>query len=61
MLKFLKSKTINFGLLLAIAGVIQANLALLQLDPQTYGWATMGIGIIVVVLRFLTDKPVSEK
>ena len=60
-MKPLKSKTINFGLLLAIAGVVQVNLPALQLDPATQGWATMVVGVVVVVLRFLTTKPVSEK
>lgn len=60
-MKPLKSKTINFGLLLAIAGAVQVNLPSLQLDPATQGVATMVVGVIVVVLRFLTTKPVSEK
>lgn len=60
-MKSLKSKTINFGLLLAIAGAVQLNLPALQLDPTTQGWATMVVGVIVVALRFVTTKPVNEK
>lgn len=60
-MKSIKSKTINFGLLLAIAGAVQLNLPALQLTPETQGWATMVVGIVVVVLRYLTTKPVSQK
>lgn len=60
-MKFLKSKTINFGLWLAIAGVVQANLEFLQLSPRAHGLAMMAIGIIIVVLRFKTAVPLNEK
>ena len=60
-MKSLKSKTIDFGLLLVIGGAIQLNLPALQLDPKIQGWATMVVGIIVVILRYLTTKPVNEK
>lgn len=60
-MKPLKSRTIDFGLLLVIAGAVQLNLPALQLDPKVQGWAIMGIGVVVVVLRYLTTKPVSEK
>lgn len=60
-MNYLRSKTVNFGLLLAIAGVVQVNLPALQLDPKVQGWLTMGVGIVVVILRSVTNKPLSEK
>ena len=61
--KSLKSKTINFGLLLSAIGLVQANLHLItdNLTPTQQGWATIIVGWIVIGLRYVTNKPVSEK
>lgn len=58
-----KSKLVWLGMLLAIAGVIQANMDVFAqyLTPEAQGLATVGVGIAVVVLRFLTTMPLDEK
>ena len=53
------SKTMWFSLLLVIFGAIEAGFPYLQniIDPQYYGVILVVIGIIVAVLRFLTNGP----
>jgi hypothetical protein len=59
----LKSKTINFALLLAALGAAQANLPMVQafVTPEVYGYLTLAIAVVVAVLRAITTKPLSEK
>ena len=54
--KRLKSKTINFGLVLKIAGAVQ-----IYIDSLEYGLATMAIGIVVIVLREKTNQSLDDK
>ena len=54
--QYLKSWTINFGLLLQIAAVAQT-----YVDGLGNPLATMIVGVIVIGLRFKTTQPVSEK
>lgn len=54
--KRLKSKTINFGLILKIAGAVQ-----IYVDSLEYGLATMAVGIIVIVLREKTNQSLDDK
>lgn len=54
--QWLKSKTIDFGLLLQIAGVVQ-----LYADSLGNGMATMAIGIIVIILRAKTHESLADK
>ena len=53
------SKTMWFSLLLVIFGAIEAGFPYLQniIDPQYYGVILVVIGIVVAVLRFLTNGP----
>jgi len=62
-MNILKSKTVVFGLLVTIFGALQFYLPAVEklLDATTYGLITAGIGIIVIVLRFLTTVPLDEK
>lgn len=62
-MKSLKSKTINFALLLGAFGAAQANLPAVQslVSPESYGWLTFGSAVVVAVLRVLTTKPLAEK
>lgn len=59
----LKSKTIWFSILLAVLGVVEANVGVLQqyMTPQTFGIFSIVVGVIVAVLRVLTTVPLSEK
>lgn len=61
--QWLKSKTINFGLLLGILGAVQANQDVFSyyLSPKGFGWVGMGIALAIVVLRFMTTTAVKEK
>lgn len=61
--KSAKSKTINLGLWLAVAGFMQTQTEFFAtfLTPQQQGLVTMLVGLAVVVLRFKTTVPVSEK
>ena len=61
MVKYLKSKTVNFGLIVSILGVIQSNIDSLGLDSKTQGFVLIGIGIAVILLRSVTDKPLKDK
>ena len=54
--QWLKSKTINFGLLLEIAAVTQV-----YIDSLDRAALTAVIGVIVIVLRAKTNKALSDK
>lgn len=56
-----KSRTIDFGVLVLVFGVIQASLPDLQLSAQQLGIANMLIGVLIVLLRAQTTAPVGEK
>ena len=58
-----KSKTINFSMVLAVFGTVQANLPALQaaISPAAYGWIMFGSAIVVALLRVVTTKPLAEK
>jgi len=55
-----KSKTMWFSLALVIFGALFDNFSYVQnlIDPQYYGICLIVIGIIVAVLRFITNKPI---
>ncbi len=55
----INSKTIWFGFLLLVLGTLQTHLPELQelFDPTTYGLLTSVIGILVIILRYLTKTP----
>lgn len=55
-LQWLKSKTVWFALLLQLAPVVQEYYGAVS-DPLGY----MIIGMFVIGLRAVTDKPLSEK
>ena len=55
-----KSKTMWFSLALVIFGALFDNFSYVQnlIDPRYYGICLIAIGIIVAVLRFITNKPI---
>ena len=61
--RFLKSKTILFALLLAVFGALESSLGAFSayMTPQVFGLFSMGVGVIVAVLRVLTTLPLDEK
>jgi len=58
-MNILKSKTILFGLLLTVASALQIFVPFLP--PEYVGHVGAGIGAAVLLLRFLTTVPLSEK
>jgi hypothetical protein len=56
-----RSWTMNAGVIIAVLGVIQSNIAALKLTPEEQGYALMAIGILIAVLRTKTSKPISER
>jgi len=55
----LKSKTVLFGLLLALASVVQVFVPFLP--PEYMGQVGAIVGAIVIVLRFVTTLPLDQK
>ncbi len=64
-LQRLKSKTYQLAILTALVGFIQANPQLisdmLKLSATQLSWVMSGVGIIAMVIREFTNKPLSEK
>lgn len=58
-----RSKTIWLGLGLSVMGVIQVNLEVFNtfLTPTQQGLVTIGVGIVVVVLRWVTTEGLEAK
>ena len=58
-----KSKTLLFSVLLSVLGVLQASMDVFTnyLTPQAMGFVTLGVGVIVAVLRVLTTQSVQDK
>lgn len=63
MLTALKSRTIQFSILLAVLGVVQASSGVFApyMTPQAYGIFTIVIGIVVAILRIITTTPILNK
>lgn len=53
--KWFKSWTINYSVLLAIAGAVQANLEFLQLTQKQMGLAMIMLAGVTAVLRAKTE------
>ena len=61
LLKYLKSRTIWFAILLGILPIFAGYVGLLGLSETGEMIALQVIGFIVAVLRVLTTVPISEK
>lgn len=62
MKKFFKSKTMLFSMLLTIFAALQASIADVgQLAGEHAPLVTVGIAVIVAVLRFLTTTSLADK
>ncbi len=55
----LKSRTVLFGLLLTLASVVQVVVPFLP--PHLIGPVGAGVGIAVIVLRFVTTLPLDQR
>lgn len=60
-MQLLKSRTVWFAILLAIAGVLQPLVVNLPMSPLAQAGASMVLAVLIVVLRIATTIPVSEK
>lgn len=60
MKKMRQSKTMWFSLALVIFGALEASFPYLQsvIDQKYYGIILVAIGVIVAILRFVTNGPV---
>ena len=64
LMKRLKSKTHWLGIgtqLLGLLTLLQANVGGLGIPPDKIGYAIIGVGFAINILRELTTKPVSSK
>jgi hypothetical protein len=61
MKEFWKSKTMWFGFVLGLLGLVQTTMADMPLDPQVSGIIVSVIGAASMVLRGLTKTAIGEK
>ena len=60
--KSLKSKTNWFNIIVAMFGVIELNVHLLQnFFGDKYGFVFIGVAIVGVLLRSVTTTPIKDK
>lgn len=59
MKQYLKSRTIRFGLALTVASCVQMFVPFLP--PKYVGIVGAVVGTVVIVLRFITTLPLSQK
>lgn len=59
--QFLKSKTVLFGLLLAVVSWAQTVVIDAPLTPEMQGYVGTVIGAVIIWLRTQTNKPLSDK
>ena len=57
----LKSRTVQFGVALASLSVLQGFVGFIPASPAIQAGVGCGIASAIVVLRFMTTMPVSEK
>ena len=57
----LKSKTVQFGVALACLSVLQGFVGFIPANPAVQAVIGCGIASAIVVLRFITTMPISEK
>jgi hypothetical protein len=59
--KALKSKTVQYGIAIASLSVLQGFVGFLPTSPAIQAIIGCGIASGIVVLRFITTMPLSEK
>ena len=59
--KALKSKTVQYGIAIAVLSVLQGFVGFLPTNPAIQAIIGCGIAGGIVVLRFMTTMPVNEK
>ena len=56
-----KSKTVQYGVAIAVLSVLQGFVGFLPANPAVQAMIGCGIASGIVVLRFMTTQPVAEK
>lgn len=56
-----KSKTVQYGVAIAVLSVLQGFIGFLPTNPAIQAVLGCGIASGIVVLRFMTTMPVSDK
>ena len=59
--KALKSKTVQYGIAIACLSVLQGFVGFIPANPAVQAVIGCGIAAGIVVLRFITTQPISEK
>ena len=57
----LKSKTVQYGVALAVLSVLQGFVGFLPTNPAVQAMVGCAIASGIVVLRYMTTQPVSQK
>ena len=57
----LKSRTVQYGIALACLSVLQGFVGFIPANPVIQAMIGCGIATGIVILRFITTMPVSEK
>ena len=57
----LKSRTVQYGVALAVLSVLQGFVCFLPANPAVQAMVGCAIASGIVVLRFMTTQPVSQK
>lgn len=60
-MNLLKSKTVWYAIIIAILSIVQGYINLLPMTPVLQMFVGIGISVGIVILRFLTTQPISEK
>lgn len=57
----LKSRTVQFGIAIAVLSVLQGFIGYLPADPVVQAIVGCAIASAIVILRYMTTMPVSNK
>jgi hypothetical protein len=57
----LKSRTVQYGIALAVLSVLQGFVGFLPTNPAVQAIIGCAIASGIVILRFITTQPISEK
>ena len=61
LIQLARSKTIQFSAALSILSAAQAYIGLFNLTPSQQGYAGLALGIVIAILRWITNLPLTQK
>ena len=59
--KVLKSRTIQFAIILAALSALQGFVLAIHIDPIYQACIGFGLSVIIIVLRYVTKTPLYDK